>query len=200
MIFVVFFYFGPMGFEKLIQFVTCREIGGAKYITASLLYRCDASFFISMNLLLILPLLLTVGVIIPGLILYAMKKRLNSALPMTIFQYVIGDYRHQVFYWELVRFFMKITLVSIPLLIEDTRTMGQVISLILLTYYVAVLKIHPHWTEVCHKVELVSGVVLFLTYHMSLLTFDKAKYSGWWWITVILFAITNFPLMTWFFV
>ena len=95
---------------------------------------------------------------------------------------------------------MKITLVSIPLLIDDTRTMGQIISLILLTYYIAVLKIHPHWTELCHRVELVSGVVLFLTYHMSLLTYDKSKHSGWWWITVILFAVTNFPLMIWFFV
>lgn len=124
MIFVVFFYFGPMGFEKLMQFVTCREIGGSRYISASLLYRCDASFFFSLNLLLILPLLLTVGVIIPAVILYFIKKRLNSALPMTIFQYVIGDYRHKMFYWEFVRFFMKIMIVSIPLLIDDTRTMG----------------------------------------------------------------------------
>jgi len=67
------------------QFVACREIGEVSYMSVSLLYRCDAGFFISMNLLLIMPLLLAVGVVIPGGIYYSMRKRLKSALSMTIF-------------------------------------------------------------------------------------------------------------------
>ncbi|KAL4449825.1 hypothetical protein ABPG74_008198 [Tetrahymena malaccensis] len=199
MILVNYFYFTPLLLSRAMELMICRQIGNEKYITASTIYNCKLDSFNKMNLFYFLPLIFLLLVAIPVLIIYRIKMRFQQNLPLKYFQYILGDFRKKYFYWEFVRFFTKIALVSLPVLFqEDIRTMGQVLNLILIIYYASVLYFHPFWTEICQKMELITGAAIFVTFHFCLLSYDKDDFSIWWWVTIIVISLTNIPLIFWY--
>ncbi|EAS06214.2 transmembrane protein, putative (macronuclear) [Tetrahymena thermophila SB210] len=199
MILVNYFYFTPLLLSRAMELMICRQIGNEKYITASTIYNCNLDSFRKMNIFYFLPLIFILLIAIPVLIIYRIKMRFQQSLPLKYFQYILGDFRKKYFYWEFVRFFTKIALVSLPVLLqEDIRTMGQVLNLILIIYYASVLYFHPYWTEICQKMELITGAAIFVTFHFCLLSYDKDDFSIWWWVTIIVISLTNIPLIFWY--
>lgn len=64
-------------------------------------------------------------IVIPIWIIARIKVRFVKKLPLKYFQYMLGDFRKKYYYWEFIRFFAKIALVTVPILLqEDIRTMG----------------------------------------------------------------------------
>ncbi|KAL4501593.1 hypothetical protein ABPG72_018644 [Tetrahymena utriculariae] len=199
MMLVNYFYFTPLLLSRAMELMICRKIGNEKYITASTIYNCKLDYFNKLNLFYFFPLIFILLIAIPVLIIQRIQMRFQQNLPLKYFQYILGDFRKKYFYWEFVRFFTKIALVSLPVLFqEDIRTMGQVLSLILIIYYVSVLYFHPYWTEICQKLELITGAAIFITFHFCLLSYDKDDFSIWWWVTILVTSLANIPLIFWY--
>ncbi|KRX08444.1 WD40-repeat-containing domain [Pseudocohnilembus persalinus] len=140
----------PGEVKILIEVVSCRTIGGQKYITADLTYECYTPEHIKYIMYVILPGLLVWVIVIPGLIfrgLYknAQKRKLDSVVVRFKYGFLYQEFKYKYYYWEYVRLYKRLFIVCIHSIYNAQVETKLVLSgLAILFYYICTWKMKPY--------------------------------------------------------
>ncbi|EAS01013.2 transmembrane protein, putative (macronuclear) [Tetrahymena thermophila SB210] len=115
--FVFLFQFvQPNIVQTLIAQISCEEFDGKKYIADDYTYECYSYQHVKFIMFLIGPGLAFYSVIYPSFILaiiYKSRKQLNNARIRLRYGYIYQDYNSKGFYWEYVKYTLKIAIILI---------------------------------------------------------------------------------------
>lgn len=132
---------------------------------------------------------------------------------MKIFQYILGDYREEMYYWEIIKFYCKIFIWTIVIYSsENLEIKLSTLNIILIGYLLLTIHLKPFKDTLLNRIDALIHAVCFVSINMAnmahkdLIVYEqenkldknsKISYSWYFFITVI-FAI-NLPIIFWFF-
>eukprot|EP01016_Furgasonia_blochmanni_P035180 TRINITY_DN3870_c0_g1_i2.p2 TRINITY_DN3870_c0_g1~~TRINITY_DN3870_c0_g1_i2.p2 ORF type:complete len:279 (+),score=62.58 TRINITY_DN3870_c0_g1_i2:57-893(+) len=105
------------------------------------------------------------------------KENLDNKQVIYRYGFIYNDYRYQRYYWEFIKFFMKIALIYLATIINvDAKTKGLTIVLLLMVYYYAVTRILPFAQDSLNELEIKLSQTNIITMFLGLLiSQDKGK-------------------------
>lgn len=172
---VVQLFFAPSIFQAGLRLVTCRKVGStSSFITANMLYPCYTTEYYILSVFVIGPLIFLASVAVPIVLLLSVYQRKKRRVSIKTYQYILGDYKTNRYYWEFIRYMEKLLIVMISVFfLQDLKAKALLISSILLVYGVSVFFMQPYKTDILNRLELFTTSVLFVSFQLALLAYER---------------------------
>ncbi|EWS74813.1 transmembrane protein, putative (macronuclear) [Tetrahymena thermophila SB210] len=197
-------YFQPSLYKDAVSILSCRSIGDHRYIQYNVLYTCYTDEHILWSLSLILPILLIISVIIPGFMMYKVYKSKDSILKRKNYMFIIGEYdmseKRKIWYWEFLKMYMKLLIMSILIIYEySIPNKILLILLIVVLYGFFLVKVHPYSEQLYNKIDIYSTFVLTTSIYLAFIAYENKTNYAWLLSSVIGIATINTVFLIWCF-
>ncbi|EAR92026.2 transmembrane protein, putative (macronuclear) [Tetrahymena thermophila SB210] len=117
---------------------------------------------------IILPTIIVIGLI-------RNKNRLNKISTLFTLGFLYRDYKEKYYYWELVRFSIKIIILLIQkVFLESIQFMNSLNIICLLSYMIPLIIIKPFAISNMNKLEVISVCIIILSF-FALIIFTNEK-------------------------
>jgi hypothetical protein len=201
---VLFFIIHPNILRSNFSYFACTEIqSGESWLKENLDIRCFDSKYNSFALVVVLPVLMIWGLLVPLLVLlYLVRRRKElSELNMKLrFGFLYNGFKKSKFYWEFVIMLRKIVIICIVFFIGNESIPIQALTLVLLLLNFLVLQYltRPYASVELNQMELRSILVASVTIFCGLyyLTKDLGENAKVLFFIVMLLA--NLYFLTYF--
>ena len=172
----LFLMFFPTIFYRALSYLTCRQLAGQKYIIGDSQFECNSptdGVASKQNLIVVLPILIfelfALVVFLLVISIFKRKKLLYTPVEISSFKYQMGylylGYKESKYYWEFIRIFQRILIMSTFLIFFDFNSQkGCIVALILLVYAAMAQKVNPYENIEVNRIELYSNTVQILTF------------------------------------
>lgn len=180
----LFFLVQPSLTNSAYSIISCKSIDGTKYLTRFPSFQCHTPEHNFYYLLVSTPLLLTIGLLIPGIMHHFMMKKRESHQTERLvrgFGTLINEYSPKYFYWGLILLELKFALITLSNLIlirnELDHKMKSLGLLLILSVYLLVLSVlKPHLKTKLYKLDLylisMAMIMVFFMHWRFNLDFD----------------------------
>ncbi|EWS74812.1 transmembrane protein, putative (macronuclear) [Tetrahymena thermophila SB210] len=197
-------YFQPSLYKDAISILSCRQIGNNRYIQYNVLYTCYTDEHIQWSLSLILPILLIITLIIPGFMMYKVYKSKDSILQRKNYMFIIGEYemndKRKVWYWEFIKMYMKLIIMSILIIYEYSIPNKILFTLLVVALYgFFLVKVHPYSEQLYNKIDIYSTFVLTASIYLAFITYENKDNYYWSLCSIIIIGIINTAFLIWCF-
>ncbi|EAR93718.2 transmembrane protein, putative (macronuclear) [Tetrahymena thermophila SB210] len=197
-------YFQPSLYKDAISILSCRQIGNNRYIQYNVLYTCYTDEHIQWSLSLILPILLIITLIIPGFMMYKVYKSKDSILQRKNYMFIIGEYemndKRKVWYWEFIKMYMKLIIMSILIIYEYSIPNKILFTLLVVALYgFFLVKVHPYSEQLYNKIDIYSTFVLTASIYLAFIAYENKDNSIWLLSSIIIIGIINTTFLIWCF-
>jgi hypothetical protein len=165
--FLLIFLMYPSVTNRIFDAFPCRNLGyGSSVLLADYKIHCEDDvhtwlFLVSLGLVLLWPIGL------PAFLLYTMytKKALLLAKDedtMAQFDFVVGDYKIEYWYWEIIEFSRKLVLAGLISLV-GRGTVGQAVlgTVIAFGYFAAAFRERPYNSTKLNRIKIFTEIQLF---------------------------------------
>lgn len=135
----------PSMMNFLIRFLSCREIGGNRYILADITLECYTEEHMKYAFTIALPLLFLWAAFMQVVIFFYLKKqnsnkKIKNIKNSLICGYIYDCYTVNNYFWDILRAFMKLSLIlSYSYLYQVFILSNSISLLILIIYLIAIL-------------------------------------------------------------
>jgi hypothetical protein len=194
---ILFFLIHPNLIRSNFAYFSCTEIlSGEFWLNENLDIRCFDHNHNSFAVSIVLPSLVTWGLLVPSLVLlYLTRQRrdLSEILTKLRFGFLYNGFTKSKFYWEFVIMFRKILIICIVVFIGNQSIPIQALTVILLLLNFLVLQYltRPYANNELNEMELRSVLVAAVTIYCGLyyLTDDLGEVAKALFFTIML--LTN---------
>ncbi|EAS03402.2 transmembrane protein, putative (macronuclear) [Tetrahymena thermophila SB210] len=177
----IYIYFQPVATQQLSSIISCQQISGESYISADLQYECNDENYNQIVYPYIYPIFILLNVIIPAFFIIKLyfsykNKLLDTHYYRSVLGYLYNEYRQNMFYWELIKVFEKIALITInQIYLNNIQTKGFLSFMIISFYSFLSSRMQPYNHLSLNKLNSIStsisGItiifILFLTTNQS---------------------------------
>ncbi|KAL4477765.1 hypothetical protein ABPG72_018939 [Tetrahymena utriculariae] len=177
----IYIYFQPVATQQLSSIISCQQISGESYISADLQYECNDENYNQIVYPYIYPIFILLNAIIPAFFIIKLylsykNKLLDTHYCRSVLGYLYNEYRQSRFYWELIKVFEKIALISInQIYLNSIQTKGFLSFMIISLYSLLSNRMQPYNHLSLNKLNSISTsisgitiiLILFLTTNQS---------------------------------
>jgi hypothetical protein len=193
---VLFFLIHPNILRSNFSYFSCTEIEtGEFWLNENLDIRCFDSKHNSFALVVVLPVLVIWGLLVPLLVLLYLSRRrrdLSEINTKLRFGFLYNGFKQSKFYWEFVIMSRKIVIICIVVFIGNQSTPVQALTLVLLLLNFLVIQYltRPYASNELNQMELRSIFVASVTIFCGLyyLTGDLGEFAKVLFFLVMLLA------------
>ncbi|EAR82108.2 transmembrane protein, putative (macronuclear) [Tetrahymena thermophila SB210] len=191
-------YFQPNIFKDAISLASCRDIGRKSYIRYNVFFECDTDEYKVWTVRFVLPVILVLVFIIPGLILWRIKVNQNTKLGQRKFSFMTSEYTQKAFYWEIVKMNLKLFIMcSLNFLEHDYPNKIMSIFFLVVVYGVLLFFVKPYNKELYNTIDKYSMAVLCLSIYFGFIAYYNNATFWVWLIAVVLIGILNIIFIIW---
>ncbi|KAL4475438.1 hypothetical protein ABPG72_022073 [Tetrahymena utriculariae] len=191
-------YFQPNIFKDAISLASCRDIGRKSYIRYNVFFECDTQEYKVWTVRFVLPVILTLVFIIPGIILWRIKVNQKTKLGQRKFSFMTSEYTQKAFYWEVVKMNLKLFIMcSLTFLEHDYPNKIMSIFFLVVVYGVLLFLVKPYNKELYNLIDKYSMAVLCLSIYFGFIAYYNNATFWVWLISVALIAIVNIIFIVW---
>lgn len=199
------FLLQPTILESLFDILNCESIGGQYYIAKELLTFCYDSQYKKWVAFLVVPSFLIYAIIFPCYLFFLVSSNNKKIASLEEFNQKVGfliqGYKKSAFYWELINFWKKITLICFGIFISNIyiKTIFSIFFLMILIIFHH--KDQPFFEKRLNSFETIGNIALV----MILLSFlmkqgEKSEFTNYFSTTICLcFELILFVCFTKFF-
>ncbi|KAL4480073.1 hypothetical protein ABPG74_020589 [Tetrahymena malaccensis] len=175
-IYILFISFYNPILSICLDALLCRTYGNnKKYSLLDLTQQCQQakqhSYYAIAGIVIysiILPVIIVIGLV-------RNKNRLNKISTLFTLGFLYRDYKEKYYYWELVRFSIKIIILLIQkVFFESIQFMNCLNIICLLSYLIPLIIIKPFAISNMNKIELISVCLIILSF-FALIIFTNEK-------------------------
>jgi hypothetical protein len=176
---VLFFLIHPNILRSNFSYFSCTEIqSGEFWLNENLDIRCFDSKHNSFALVVVLPVLVIWGLLVPLLVLLYLvrnRRKLREINTKLRFGFLYNGFKQSKFYWEFVIMFRKILIICIVVFIGNQSIPIQALTLVLLLLHFLVLQYltRPYANTELNQMELRSVLVASVTIFCGLYYLTK---------------------------
>lgn len=130
----------PQIFLLFVSTMFCTDINNTSYVLSHMSYKCHTKSYNYTIYLLIIPVIVLLNVIIPGIFFFKLKKmkiKKNLGLKKSVetFGILYFQYNEKFYYWEMIKLAVRILYIfTIILFFNDLEFLAFILFLILLIY------------------------------------------------------------------
>ncbi|KAL4432097.1 hypothetical protein ABPG74_014351 [Tetrahymena malaccensis] len=192
LIFAILLKLKPVATQQLSSIISCQQISGESYISADLQYECNDENYNQIVYPYIYPIFILLNAIIPAFFIIKLylsykNKLLDSHYYRSVLGYLYNEYRQSMFYWELIKVFEKIALITInQIYLNNIQTKGFLSFMIISFYSFLSNKMQPYNHLSLNKLNSLSTSISGITIILILfLTTNQSSFFNFIGITIL---------------
>ncbi|KAL4467691.1 hypothetical protein ABPG74_013026 [Tetrahymena malaccensis] len=191
-------YFQPNIFKDAISLASCRDIGRKSYIRYNVFFECGTDEYKVWTVRFVLPVILVLVFIIPGLILWRVKVNQKTKLGQRKFSFMTSEYTQKAFYWEIVKMNLKLFIMcSLTFLEHDYPNKIMSIFFLVVIYGVLLFFVKPYNKELYNTIDKYSMAVLCISIYLGFIAYYNNGTFWIWLISVASIGILNIVFIFW---